>query len=146
MIKSSNGDTPFSLTYGAEAVIPAKVGMPTIRTAEIDVVHYNEALRLNLGLLEEKREQAAIKEAKSKAKMEMYYNAKVRSMSFKARDFLYCSNNASHDEDGRKLGPKREGPLEVMDSLRKGAYKLRDSSGNILSRTWNIRNHKKCYL
>ncbi|GJS93662.1 reverse transcriptase domain-containing protein [Tanacetum coccineum] len=29
MIKSSHGDTPFSLTYRTEAVIPAEVGMPT---------------------------------------------------------------------------------------------------------------------
>ncbi|GKC19853.1 reverse transcriptase domain-containing protein [Tanacetum coccineum] len=33
MIKSSHGDTPFSLTYGTEAVIPAEIGMPTYRTA-----------------------------------------------------------------------------------------------------------------
>ncbi|GKA35813.1 reverse transcriptase domain-containing protein [Tanacetum coccineum] len=38
MIKSSNGDTPFSLMYGMEAVIPAEIGMPTIRTAEVDKV------------------------------------------------------------------------------------------------------------
>ncbi|GJT92416.1 reverse transcriptase domain-containing protein [Tanacetum coccineum] len=38
MIKSSNGDTPFSLTYGTEAVIPVEIGMPTIRTAEADLV------------------------------------------------------------------------------------------------------------
>ncbi|GJW20797.1 putative reverse transcriptase domain-containing protein [Tanacetum coccineum] len=38
MIKSSNGDTPFSLTYRTEAVIPAEIGMPTIRTAEVDLV------------------------------------------------------------------------------------------------------------
>ncbi|GJX57499.1 reverse transcriptase domain-containing protein [Tanacetum coccineum] len=29
MVKSSNGDTSFSLTYGTEAVIPAEIGMPT---------------------------------------------------------------------------------------------------------------------
>ncbi|GJR50329.1 reverse transcriptase domain-containing protein [Tanacetum coccineum] len=33
-IKVSTGDTPFSLVYGTEAVIPAEIGMPTIRTAE----------------------------------------------------------------------------------------------------------------
>ncbi|GJV03552.1 reverse transcriptase domain-containing protein [Tanacetum coccineum] len=33
MIKSSHGDTPFSLTYGTEAVIPAEIRMPTYRTA-----------------------------------------------------------------------------------------------------------------
>ncbi|GJV67139.1 reverse transcriptase domain-containing protein [Tanacetum coccineum] len=37
MIKSSNGDTPFSLTYGTEAVIPTEIGMPTLRTAEVNL-------------------------------------------------------------------------------------------------------------
>ncbi|GJW90393.1 reverse transcriptase domain-containing protein [Tanacetum coccineum] len=56
MIKSSNGDTPFSLTYGTEAVIAAKIGMPTLRTAEVDMVQNDEALEINLDLLEERRE------------------------------------------------------------------------------------------
>nr|GEW90023.1 reverse transcriptase domain-containing protein [Tanacetum cinerariifolium] len=77
MIKSSNGDTPFSLTYGTKAVIPAEIGMPTLGTAEVDLVGNNEALEIDLDLLEEKREEAAIREAKSKAKMEKYYNSKV---------------------------------------------------------------------
>ncbi|GKA08817.1 reverse transcriptase domain-containing protein [Tanacetum coccineum] len=57
MIKSSNGETPFSLTYGTEAVIPAEIGMPTLRTAEVDQAKNNEALGINLDLIEEKREQ-----------------------------------------------------------------------------------------
>ncbi|GKG30819.1 reverse transcriptase domain-containing protein, partial [Tanacetum coccineum] len=69
MIKSSNGDIPFLLTYGTEAVIPAEISMPTLRTSEVDLVQNNEALEINLDLLEERREQAAIREAKSKAKM-----------------------------------------------------------------------------
>nr|GEX38086.1 reverse transcriptase domain-containing protein [Tanacetum cinerariifolium] len=56
MIKSSNGDTPFSLTYETEAVIPVEIRMPTLRTAEVDLVQNNEALEINLDLLEEKRE------------------------------------------------------------------------------------------
>ncbi|GKC51003.1 reverse transcriptase domain-containing protein [Tanacetum coccineum] len=56
MIKSSHSDTPFSLTYGTEVVMPAEIGMPTYRTAVVDVVHNNEELRLNLDLLEERRE------------------------------------------------------------------------------------------
>ncbi|GJR67264.1 reverse transcriptase domain-containing protein [Tanacetum coccineum] len=59
MIKSSNRDTPFSLTYGTKAVILAEIGMPTLRTAELDLVKNNEALKINLDLLEERREQAA---------------------------------------------------------------------------------------
>ncbi|GJY34755.1 reverse transcriptase domain-containing protein [Tanacetum coccineum] len=84
MIKSSNGETPFSLTYGTEAVIPAEIGMPTLRTAEIDQAKNNEALGINLDLIEERREQAAIQEAKSKKKMEKYYNSRVRGTTSQA--------------------------------------------------------------
>nr|GEX54594.1 reverse transcriptase domain-containing protein [Tanacetum cinerariifolium] len=48
MIKSSHGDTPFSLTYGTEAVIPAEIGIPTYHTTAVDVVNNDEELRLNL--------------------------------------------------------------------------------------------------
>nr|GEZ54404.1 reverse transcriptase domain-containing protein [Tanacetum cinerariifolium] len=47
MIKSSHDDTPFSLTYGTEAVIPTKVGMPTYCTTAVDIASNDEELRLN---------------------------------------------------------------------------------------------------
>ncbi|GKB83387.1 reverse transcriptase domain-containing protein, partial [Tanacetum coccineum] len=50
MIKSSNGDTPFSLTCGTEAVIPAEIGIPTYRTAAVDIVRSDDEIRLNLDL------------------------------------------------------------------------------------------------
>ncbi|GJW19942.1 reverse transcriptase domain-containing protein [Tanacetum coccineum] len=109
--RSSNGETPFSLTYGTEAVIPAEIGMPTLRTTEVDQANNNEALGINLDLIEERREQAAIQEAKSKKKMEKYYNSRVRGTSFKPGEMVYRSNEASHAQDGGKLGPKWEGPL-----------------------------------
>ncbi|GKA69189.1 reverse transcriptase domain-containing protein [Tanacetum coccineum] len=68
MIKSSNRDTLFSLTYETEAVIPAEIGMPTLRTTKVDLVQNDEALEINLDLLEERREQAAIREAKKQSK------------------------------------------------------------------------------
>ncbi|GKB80656.1 reverse transcriptase domain-containing protein [Tanacetum coccineum] len=146
MIKSSNGGTPFSLTYGTEAVIPAEIGMPTLRTTEVDLVQNNEALEINLDLLEERREQAAIREAKSKAKMESYYNSKVHSISFKPGDLVYNNNDVSRGKDTWKLGPKWEGPYEVTEALGKGAYKLRGRDRKQLLRTWNINNLKKCYV
>ncbi|GJY61487.1 reverse transcriptase domain-containing protein [Tanacetum coccineum] len=106
MIKSSHGDTPFSLAYGTEAVIPAEIGMPTYRTTTVDAVHNDEELQLNLDLLEEKWERAAICEAKAKRKMTKYYNARVRGVTFRPGDFVYRSNDASHAVAGGKLGPK----------------------------------------
>ncbi|GKF67838.1 hypothetical protein Tco_0197517 [Tanacetum coccineum] len=146
MIKSNYGDTPFSLTYGTEAVIPAEIGMPTYRTMVVDGVHNDEELRLNLDLLEERRERAAIREAKAKLKMTKYYNARVRGVTFRPGDFVYHSNEASHAMDGGKLSPKWEGPYEVIKTLRDGAYMLRSMDGTVLLQTWNIANLKKCYL
>nr|GEV34458.1 reverse transcriptase domain-containing protein [Tanacetum cinerariifolium] len=106
MIKSSHGDTPFSLTYGTEAVIPAEIGMPTYRTTAVDTVNNDEELRLNLDLLEERRKLAAMSEARSKSKTMKYYNSRVRGVAFKPGDFVYHSNDASHAVAGGKLGPK----------------------------------------
>nr|GEV75369.1 reverse transcriptase domain-containing protein [Tanacetum cinerariifolium] len=146
MIKSRHGDTPFSLTYGTEAIIPAKIGMPTYHTAAVDVVHNDEEPRLNLDLLEERRKRAAIHEAKAKLKMTKYYNARVRGFTFRPGDFVYRSNDTSHAVDGGKLGSKWEVPYEVTEALGDGAYKLGSMDGTVLPRTWNIANLKKCYL
>ncbi|GJU71916.1 hypothetical protein Tco_1263321 [Tanacetum coccineum] len=108
MIKSSHGDTPFFLTYGTEAVIPTEIGMPTYRTTAVDAVHNDEELRLNLDLLEERCERAAIQEARAKLKMTKYYNVRVHGVTFRPRNFVYRSNAASHAVGGGKLDPKWE--------------------------------------
>ncbi|GJW07475.1 hypothetical protein Tco_1569898 [Tanacetum coccineum] len=146
MIKTSNRDTSFSLTYGTEAVIPVEIGMPSLRCAEVNQAENNEELLLNLDILEERREKVAVREAKSKAKMEKYYNARVRSTAFRLGDFVYCNNEASNAKNRRKLGPKWERPYEVVEALGRGAYKLRNGSRDILPRTWNVKDLKKCYL
>ncbi|GJU33393.1 hypothetical protein Tco_1176982 [Tanacetum coccineum] len=145
MIKTSNGDTPFSLTYSTESVIPVEIGMPSLRCTEINQAEHDEGLLLSLDILEERREKAATREGKSKAKIEKYYNAKVRSTAFHPGDFVYRSNEASHAKESGKLGPKWEGPYEVVEALGKGAYKLRNGSGGTLPRTWNVKDLKKCY-
>nr|GEX23935.1 reverse transcriptase domain-containing protein [Tanacetum cinerariifolium] len=146
MIKSSNDDILFSLTYRTKAVIPAEIRMPTYRTAVVDAVHNDEELRLNLDLLEERHERAVICEAKSKLNMTKYYNARVRGITFRQGDFFYRSNDARHAVDGRKLGSKWEGPYEVTEALEDGAYKLRSTDETVLPMMCYIDNLKKCYL
>nr|GEX19438.1 hypothetical protein [Tanacetum cinerariifolium] len=50
-LKQSNGETPFNLTYGSEAVIPVEIGMPTNRTMMIREDENENELRLNMDLL-----------------------------------------------------------------------------------------------
>ncbi|GJZ93819.1 hypothetical protein Tco_0666022 [Tanacetum coccineum] len=146
MIKTSNGDTSFSLTYGTEAMIPIEIGMPSLRCTKVNRAETDEGLLLNLDILEERREKAVVREAKSKAKMEKYYNARVRSTTFHPGDFVYRSNEASNAKDSRKMGPKWEGPYEVVEALGRGTYNLRNGSRDILPRTWNVKDFKKCYF
>nr|GEZ75171.1 reverse transcriptase domain-containing protein [Tanacetum cinerariifolium] len=72
----------------------------------VDVVNNDEELCLNLDLLEERRELAAMSEARSKSNMTKYYNSRVRGVAFKPGDFVYRINDASHAVAGGKLRPK----------------------------------------
>ncbi|GJS83779.1 reverse transcriptase domain-containing protein [Tanacetum coccineum] len=102
-----------SLTYGSEAVIPAEIGMSSYRTLMIREEFNEEEQRLNLDLLQERREAVAIREARYKTQMEQYYNKKVRPAGFRPREFVYRRNEASRVEDQGKLGLKWEGPYRV---------------------------------
>ncbi|XP_071708918.1 uncharacterized protein [Rutidosis leptorrhynchoides] len=42
--KTSTGETPFSLVYGSEAVVPAKIGVPTFRIQNFDEESNSDAL------------------------------------------------------------------------------------------------------
>nr|GFB75402.1 reverse transcriptase domain-containing protein [Tanacetum cinerariifolium] len=90
-----------------------------------------------LDLPEERRKCVVIREAKAKLKMTKYYNTRIRGVTFRPGDFVYRINEASHAMDGGKLGPKWEGPYEVTEALRDGAYRLRSVDGTVLSWTWN---------
>ena len=66
----SIGETPFSMTYGAEAIIPLEIGFPTLRTSSFNPSDNNEHLKKNLDLVEEKRENAMVQLA--------YYQQKLK--------------------------------------------------------------------
>ncbi|GJV99976.1 reverse transcriptase domain-containing protein, partial [Tanacetum coccineum] len=146
-LKTSNGETPYSLTFGSEAVIPAEIGMPTHRTMMIKEGNGNEEeMRLNLDLLTERREAAAIREARYKTKVEQYYNKRVRPMSFKVGEYVYRKNEASRVENLGKLGPKWEGPYLVVEAYQNGSYKLRTMDDREVPRVWHAINLRRCYL
>ncbi|GJT09497.1 reverse transcriptase domain-containing protein [Tanacetum coccineum] len=60
-LKQRNGETPFSFTYGSEAMILTKIGMPTHRTMMIREDENEDELRLNMDLLQVRRKAAPIK-------------------------------------------------------------------------------------
>ncbi|KAL5540605.1 hypothetical protein UlMin_043180 [Ulmus minor] len=56
--RTSTNETPFSMTYGTEAVVPTEIGEPSFRVEQFDPESNVEGLSLNLDLLEIKRDNA----------------------------------------------------------------------------------------
>ncbi|GKA60572.1 reverse transcriptase domain-containing protein [Tanacetum coccineum] len=127
--------TPFSLVYGSEAVLPPKIGLPTFRIHSFEYTANNDELRLNLDLLEERHELAALCEAKYKSRTEQYYNQNVRHTHLKVGDFVLRNNEASRQGGQRKLDPNWEGPYKIIKARSPGTYILEDLRGKRIPRT-----------
>ena len=76
--RKSTGKTPFSLTYGVEAVIPLEIGFPTTRTSSFNPKDNDEQLTRNLDLIEEKREDTVVQLAYYQQKLKQGYDANVK--------------------------------------------------------------------
>ena len=71
-------ETPFSMTYGAEVVIPLETGFPTSRTSSFNPRDNDEQLTKSLDLIEEKRENAMVQLAYYQQKLKQGYDANVK--------------------------------------------------------------------
>ncbi|GJR42503.1 reverse transcriptase domain-containing protein [Tanacetum coccineum] len=91
--------------YGSEAVLPPKISLLTYRVHSYDEYQNTKDLRLNLDLLEERMDIAALREARYKQHMEQYYNSKVHNTYLKVGDFVLRKNEGSRQEGQRKLDP-----------------------------------------
>ena len=58
--RRSTKETPFSMTYGAEAVIPLETGFPTLRTSSFTLSGNDELLERSLDLIEKQRESVMV--------------------------------------------------------------------------------------
>ena len=68
--RRSTGETPFSMTYEAEAVIPLETGFPTLRMSSFTPSNNDGLLEKSLDLIEEQRENVMVQLA--------YYQHKLK--------------------------------------------------------------------
>jgi len=71
-------ETPFSLVYGSDAMIPVEIQESSPRFQNFVAEESNEERNMNLDLLDEVREEARIKAEALKRKVEYRYNSKLR--------------------------------------------------------------------
>ena len=71
-------ETPFSMTYGAEAVIPLETSFLMLRTSTFISSNNDELLGKSLDLIKERREKTIIQVAYYQQKLKQGYDANVK--------------------------------------------------------------------
>ena len=143
---SATQETPFALPFSTEAVAPVEIGLKSPRIELESVEHNEEALRLNLDLLDEKRDQVLKRTEDYQRKTARYYKQKVKPKSYKHGDLVLkklmpARKNPTHG----KLGPNLEGPYIVSRVVRPGNYELQTKEGKVLPHSWNAEHLKSFY-
>jgi len=140
--QSGTHETPFSLVYRCDAMIPVKIQESSPRFQNFVVEDSNEERRMNLDLLDEVWEEARVKAEAVKRRIERRYNSKVIPRQFRGGDLVM---RKAHQYDiGNKLSPKWTGPFRIIEVLGNDAYRLETLEGGAIPRTWNA-THLKLY-
>jgi len=144
--RTPTGETPFSLTYGTEAVLPVEIGIPSARVSLHQASENAALLKHNMDLAEELRDQALARMASYKQRMANYFNKGVRARQFQVGDLVLrrMMPNKKDPRDG-KFAPNWEGPYRVTRIARSGTYFLEEMNGRAVQRPWNIEHLRKYF-
>ena len=86
--RRSTGESPFSLIYGVEAVIPAEINLCSARVAGFAPATNSKLMVKHLDLLEECRESATTRLVEYQQKLARHYNQDVKTREFGAGDLV----------------------------------------------------------
>ncbi|KAK1568807.1 hypothetical protein Q3G72_029018 [Acer saccharum] len=143
---SATGETPFSLAFGTEAVIPTETNIPTRRVSAYTPGDNETELRACLEELEERRDLARIRTAHHQQQIAKYHDKRARIRRFNPGDLVLKKILPStKPTSSGSLGDKWEGPYIVDSVSMKGAYKLKREDGTPLKNPWNADHLKKYY-
>ncbi|KAK6136270.1 hypothetical protein DH2020_030001 [Rehmannia glutinosa] len=117
--KEATGETPFSLVYGAEAVIPAEIGMETHRIQTFEETRNQELMKEALEELEEKRQKSYLRMEASKRIMKASYDKRVKRRNFQVGDLVLRRADALKSVG--KLEANWEGPYKVIERTSSGS-------------------------
>ncbi|KAL0408262.1 UNVERIFIED_CONTAM: hypothetical protein Sradi_1760600 [Sesamum radiatum] len=142
--RTTTGESPFNLCYGTEAVAPAEIGELSWRVKHYDSTSNAQGMRVNLDLIEEAREKAAVRLLCIKLEWPRRTTPESEPRNFQVGDLVMRKAEASGPIG--KLDPKWEGPYKVMEIVNAGAYRLQHLNGKERPAHVNIVNLKKYYV
>ncbi|KAI5312419.1 hypothetical protein L3X38_041592 [Prunus dulcis] len=113
--RRSTGETPFSLAYGTEVIIPPHITVPSISLEVGSIDQNSEQMGLNLDLLEDEREKTIIRVASYQQQLKSYHDKRAtgerpgeEERGIFRTEYSYgeiCSRN----DDGDRLDQNKEG-------------------------------------
>ncbi|XP_017239352.2 uncharacterized protein LOC108212130 [Daucus carota subsp. sativus] len=143
--KTSTGQTPFSLVYGAEAVLPTEVLTPTARYGLLNEETNQDELTADIDTVDELRQMAKLRMATYQQKIARNYNKHVHLRMFRVGDMVLRKTfQNTTDPTAGKFADTWEGPYLVDAVVGKGAYRLSTLDGTPVPRSWNA-THLKFY-
>ena len=146
MVRTPIGETPFRLTYMNEAVIPTEVGLTSYKVDNHDERKNDEAMRLQLDLVDEFRAIAEQRLARYQDRMAKHYNSRVQHRDFQVKDLILRKVMVTtKDPTQGKLDPNWEGPYRITSWQRKDTYHLETLDGQKLHHPWNTEHLRKYY-
>ena len=144
--RTPTGETPFRLTYDADAVIPAEVGLTSYRVENYTKDKNEEAMRLQLDLVDEVRATAEQRLARYQNLLAKHYNSNVKPRDFQVGDLvLQKVMGVAKDPSQGKLRPNWEGHYRITSWQRKGTYHLKTLDGWKFQHPWNTEHLRKYY-
>ena len=143
------GETPFSMVYGMEAVILAKIKVPSarrIRNPQSEVAN-NEMIIDVIDTIDERRNRVLVRMQNYHNVVARYYNSNVRNRSFEVGTLVLRRVQQNTAEKGAgKLGISWEGPYKITHIVCNGVYRLINMEGKTVRRAWNSTNLKRFYI
>jgi len=111
-------ETPFSLVYGSDAMIPVEIHESTPRFQSFVAEESNEERRVNLDLLDEAREEARIKAEAVKRRVD---------------DGDQAQEEIEAKDQGQKEVEEAQGDTTLPQRLTRSKFKELGSSGRLFS-------------
>ena len=131
--RTPTGDMLFRLTYGSETVILAEVELTSYKVDNYNENKNDEAVRLQLNLMDEVSAIAQQRLAWYQDRMAKHYNSRVRHRDLQVGDLILKKvMGAARDPTHGKLGLNWEGSYRITSWQRKDTYHLETLDGRKL--------------
>jgi hypothetical protein len=139
----ATGETPFFLVYGVKACLPLEIIMGSPRVQSFDGSMQEQLRREDVDFIDERRWQAAIRNARYNLVLRRYHQRFVHSRELKVGDLIL--RRVLNREGLHKLSPSWEGLFKVTEICRPGCVRLARTERVPLPNPWNIEHLCKFY-